>query len=97
MSQLPDEDSLLSHRLDEASDDLACLQFVYRQNFWVLHRLGLLWIQPGRVKSHVVIRNSSEKALNSSDKLRNPMKLAHTLMDVETTATCHFHSQEGNT
>lgn len=46
----PHEDALLSHRLDVASDDLACLQLVYRQNFGVLHWLGLLWVQPGRAE-----------------------------------------------
>lgn len=47
---LPDEDTLLSHRLDVASDELTCLQCVYQQNFRVLRWFGLLWVQPGRAK-----------------------------------------------
>lgn len=43
---LPDEDTLLSHRLDVASDELTCLQCVYRHNFRVLRWFGLLWVQP---------------------------------------------------
>jgi len=44
--QLPDEDPVLPHRLDVASDELAGLQVVYRHNFWVLRWLGLLGVQP---------------------------------------------------
>ena len=43
----------------------------------------------------VLSENSCRKTL--LQKLTCTIKLSHTLMDVETSATCHFHSQEGNT
>lgn len=39
---LPDEDSLLPHRLDEASDDLSRLQLVQRLHLGVFYSLRLL-------------------------------------------------------
>lgn len=39
---LPDEDSLLSHRLDKASDDLSCLELIQSLHLWVFDSLGLL-------------------------------------------------------
>lgn len=50
ISQLPDEDPVLSHGLDVASNHLACLQFGNRQNFRVLCLFSVLCVQSERTK-----------------------------------------------